>query len=213
MIVSATVRCLAAVLLIFVVQHHSLGAPQGFAEKANPRQKDVSFSQSIDVKWKKDEALVTFKQRRGKKTDTKRYTVSKMEELREQNLAAYQLYLQSQGIDASAVVSKPVELELIPNSSGSSFNDGSSYPSERPTSGPSSSSSFGGGWQVSGMVNNNGDVRRFNDSGTFGNKSTGGQNMNEQMATQLRQMIQKSDNPQIKQLLENMLQQSGKQKR
>lgn len=217
MTATATTRCLTAVILMLVAQQHAFAAPQA---KAKPE--DISFSQSIEVKWKKDKALVTYKQRRGKKTDTKRYTVSNMDELRDQNLPAYRLYLTSKGIDMSVAETKPFDLELIPGTTSSS---GSSTIERRPSryseqpSGPSNSSIFGGGWQVSGMVNNNGNIRRYNESGTFGNGLTGnrstgngftgGQRMNEQTAAQLRRMMQQSESPQIRQLLGNMLQQGG----
>ena len=210
-----TFRCLAAAMLIslFVVHQPTFAVPQVSKAPMNARQKDFSFSQSIDVKWKKGKAFVTFKQQRGKKTATKRYTVSNMEELKDQNLAAYQLYLQSQGVDAGTLASKSSDLKLIPNSSSTSRR---TSPSDRP-SGGSGSSFAGGGWQVSGMTNSNGNIQRFNDSGTFGNGTNGsgtsatGQKMNDQMANQLKQMIQQSDNPQIKQMLENMLKQGGRQ--
>lgn len=203
-------RSAALFVLLAFISITSTVVAQKPAPGDKVKQKDFSFGKSVSVKWRKGKADVVFTQQVGSKKKSRKHSVENLDALRTIDFEAWQLIqdYQSAGQTGQTPAMKTPQMKLraLPeaNSSSNASPLFSSGPSSRT---PSNNGGAFSSWQVSGMTNNNGQIRRFNDSGSSSTGTVGRQAMPEAMKQQLRQMINQSNDPTMKAMLQNMLNQ------
>jgi beta-lactamase regulating signal transducer with metallopeptidase domain len=184
---------------------------------------DDGVAESIQVKTKNGEVEVTYSHTVDGQKDVKKYSLDNIEQLAGKNKKAYEFYKDhvTTGGKGSGGSGTSVTVETGKRrgsgrsgtrsirSSKTRSTGSNAAADEASDSDSSSESSSSSAWQKSTSVGRNGKTINSTSSGTTGNGTVGSGvgNSNRQMIEQINQMIDQTDNAQMKQSLRQLLDQ------